>query len=250
MTSKVRSFSDEASAAAALREELVNTLASPPEFGPRVVMLAGGTTPLRVYGQIAEDPPDLVASGTWLLLSDDRHVPHEDERSNYGKIQRMASSLGVSGSRVIYPDPELPPAESASDFGIHIATPARSGADFELGILGIGADGHTASLFSPDLVPASKDAATIATGTPVFTSPDELALAAGVQDGVERVSVSATVLLCFRRLVFFAPGDAKGEILREILRTPHRYPAGRILMQHPAAEIWTDQTLDPDAGAD
>ncbi|TVR67544.1 MAG: hypothetical protein EA427_13420 [Spirochaetaceae bacterium] len=250
MKTRIRVFSSEASAAAALRKELVETLTAPPEMGPRVIMLAGGATPIEVYGQIAEDPPDGVAPGTWLLLSDDRHVPPEDDRSNYGKIHPMAVSLGIPDTRMIHPDPELDLAEAASDLGMRIASAARSGADFDLGILGIGADGHTASIFWPNSVPvdisfdeADAPGSGIGSGTPRYSSADELALAAGEHLGIERVSVSAAVLLAFRRLIFFVTGSAKRDILKRLINAPGEFPAGRILMQHPGAEIWTDQHL-------
>lgn len=247
MPIKVVRFPDDASAGTALRNELVRVLTTPTGLGPRVIMLAGGTTPLRVYAEIAEEPPERVAPGTWLLLSDDRHVPPDDERANYAGISPMAVSLGVPDTRVIHPDSELDPQTAADDFGLRIATAARAGAEFELGILGIGADGHTASLFSHDLVPLIVSDGTdpgntlpVGTGSPVYTDATNLAHAAGVQQGIERVTVSAAVLFSFRRLIFFAPGESKQPIIAEIQERPSDYPAGRILMQHPAAEIWTD----------
>lgn len=287
MAIEFKRFADEATAGDALHEELIRVFTAPAEFGPRVIMLAGGSTPLKIYERIAENPPDTVAPGTWLLLSDDRHVPVEDERSNYRAIRPMALSLGIPPARILHPDPDLSPTEAAADFGLHIAAPGRSGADFELGILGIGEDGHTASLFSPELVPLAGDAGgagrapagdggrapaggaghtqaggqgntsagdagntatggvvAVATGSPTYTSTDELACAAGEQAGVERISVSAAVLLCFRRLIFFAPGASKQKILARIVDNPRKYPAGRVLMQHPDARVWTTTTED------
>lgn len=248
MKIKVKQYTDEDRAQAALHKELVSTLTAPPEMGPRVVMLAGGTSPMEIYHRIAEDPPDGVAPGTWLLLSDDRHVPPEDERSNYGKIHPMAVALGIPDTRMIHPDPELELDEAARDLGSRIATAARSGADFDLGILGIGSDGHTASIFWPNLVPVDLSfedpgMTGIGTGTPQYQSSNELAIPAGEHLGVERVSVSATVLLSFRRLIFFAVGPGKKEILANLVSRPGEYPTGRILMQHPNAQIWTDQPV-------
>jgi 6-phosphogluconolactonase/glucosamine-6-phosphate isomerase/deaminase len=49
------------------------------------------------------------------------------------------------------------------------------------------------------------------------------------------------VLFAFRRLVFLATGENKRLILRELSRRPEDFPAGRIMVAHPAAEIWTDE---------
>lgn len=255
MKAKIRVFSDEESAARALRAELEKTLTTPPEMGPRVIMLAGGATPIAVYEQIAEEPPEGVAPGTWLLLSDDRHVPPEDDRSNYGKIHPLAVALGIPDTRMIHPDWELDVEEAASDLGTRIASAARTGADFDLGILGIGADGHTASIFWANSIPVDVDfedgdassgavgPGAVGSGTPRYSSGDELAIAAGEHLGVERVSVSAATLLAFRRLIFFVTGSVKKEILARIIERPGEYPAGRIIMQHPNVQIWTDQAL-------
>ncbi|MFW5644117.1 MAG: hypothetical protein ACOCYQ_08815, partial [Alkalispirochaeta sp.] len=67
------------------------------------------------------------------------------------------------------------------------------------------------------------------------------AVTTGVHGGVPRVSVTPEVLLSFRKLIFFAPGAAKRDILYELSRRPEDYPAGRIMLHHPNASIWTDE---------
>jgi 6-phosphogluconolactonase/glucosamine-6-phosphate isomerase/deaminase len=67
------------------------------------------------------------------------------------------------------------------------------------------------------------------------------ALNTGTHGGVPRISVSAAVLLSFRKLIFFATGAGKRDILYELSRRPEEYPAGRIMLQHPNAHIWTDE---------
>ena len=214
-----------------------------PATAPLVVMLAGGTTPMAVYRRLAEEPPPQVHPALHFLLSDDRYVPPEDERSNYGHIRPMATSLGLPEERVIHIDASRPLPEAVGDFGTRIADAAARDAVFALAILGIGSDGHTASLFSPALVPypSPPRPVRIGAGTLLSTEAADLAVHTGVHGGVDRVSVSADVLLSFRRLVFFATGKGKHDILYDLSRRPEDYPAGRVLLQHPNATIWTDE---------
>ncbi len=269
MAIEFQTFPTERQAAEALFNELRRSFGENPEYhatedgaelgertaiAPHVVMLAGGTTPLEIYRRIAAEPPRPGHPATHLMLSDDRYVPAEDERSNYGHIRPLARALGLPEERLVHVNPDLPLSEAVHDFGERIAEVGRRGGIFSLAILGIGSDGHTASLFAPELVedlagvggsPAaagpSPDASAVGTGTLLTEDPARLALHTGEHGGVDRVSVGSAVLLSFRTLIFFATGHSKREILYELSRRPEHYPAGRIMLQHPNATIWTDE---------
>jgi 6-phosphogluconolactonase/glucosamine-6-phosphate isomerase/deaminase len=254
---------------------------------PYVVMLAGGSTPLAVYRRIADHVPSRVHPAIHLMLSDDRYVPADDDRSNFGHVRPLARALRLPEERLLHVDATRPLPEAVAGYGADIVALRRRDAIFALGILGIGADGHTASLFTPDMValdgglngsgvpgvsamsamsaaatgaaaseasldgrvpgdrptPAGGDAPgdRPAPGTLTVENPADAAIHTGTHGGVDRVSVSAPVILSFRRLIFFATGESKRDILYELSRRPEDYPAGRILLQHPNATIWTDE---------
>jgi 6-phosphogluconolactonase/glucosamine-6-phosphate isomerase/deaminase len=223
---------------------------------PYVVMLAGGSTPLQVYRRISDHTPSRVHPAIHLMLSDDRYVPAEDDRSNYGHVLPLARALRLPDERLLHVDATRPLDEAVSGYGADILSLQRRDAIFALGVLGIGADGHTASLFTPDLVALASGiggsevtsttvpgASPNAPGSGALTieNPGDAALHTGTHGGVDRVSVSAEVILSFRRLIFFATGESKRDILYELSRRPEDYPAGRILLQHPNAVIWTDE---------
>lgn len=239
---RIRSFPTEAAARAELMAELHRALVQDKE---QVLMLAGGSTPLDIYRRLADAAPGADLEKIRFLLSDDRHVPRDDERSNLGTILPLISRWGSPDPRVLHPDPSLTPEKAARVLGAEIARLGQSGASFELGILGVGSDGHTASLFDSALVPLLPPHEVGQGQIPPHARAGEtpLAVPAGVRLGVERVSLAAPVLLAFRRLVFFVLGESKRDIIEHILREPRETPAGRILMQHPQAQIWTDITL-------
>ena len=246
-------FPTEQQAGDALYNELRRALGENPEYhaaeddpelaertatSPHVVMLAGGSTPLKIYRRIAAEPPRHGHPATHLMLSDDRYVAAEDERSNYGHIRPLAHALGLPEDRLVHVNPDLPLAEAVHDFGTRIAEVGRRQGIFSLAILGIGSDGHTASLFTPDLV---EELTGTGAGTLLTDDPARLALHTGEHGGLHRVSVGPAVLLSFRTLIFFATGHGKRDILYELSRRPEHYPAGRIMLQHPNATIWTDE---------
>ncbi len=250
-------YETEQRAADALFNELRHHLESGPNHhstdntvsGPFVVMLAGGSTPLEVYRRVADNPPRSVHPAAHLLLSDDRYVPETDSQSNFGTIRPMAAKLGLDGSRFVHADTALPEDQAVADFGRKVVDLGARSAVFALGILGIGTDGHTASLFTPSMVTLPGDGPTdenptdsaAGGGTLLTSQTDRAALATGVHGGVPRISLGTEVLLSFRKLIFFATGRSKREILYELSRRPEQYPAGLIMLNHPNAHIWTDE---------
>lgn len=212
---------------------------------PFVVMLAGGSTPMGVYRRLAEEPPNRLHPSAHVMISDDRYVPADDPRSNLGSIRPTTDALGLPDTRFIHVDATRPIPEAVAGYAERIRSLAERQAVFALGILGIGADGHTASLFSADMVESinGRETRTVEPGTGVLLTDGAypLALHTGRHGGVERVSAGTSVLLSFRKLIFFAPGAAKRDVLYEISRRPEEYPAGRLLLQHPNAYIWTDE---------
>lgn len=251
-------FETERQAADALYNELRHHLSVGPEYhaeddnlqvavrtatSPYVVMLAGGSTPMAVYRRLAGEPPKHVHPAAHLMLSDDRYVDLHDDRSNYHHIAPLAHALGLPEERLIHVDATLALDQAVSGFGEQVAEVGRRNGVFALAILGIGSDGHTASLFSAQKATVATTFSPDTTGTGKLAAypTDQLALSTGLHGGLERVSVGPAVLLAFRKLVFFATGAGKRDILYELSRRPEQFPAGQIMLQHPNSEIWTDE---------
>lgn len=157
-------------------------------------LLSGGTTPGAVYQQLAS--ADIDWSRVTLHLADERVVPAGDPSSNHRMVEEtLVRPLAGRVELPLMYDHAVGQAESIRRCA------ARLPGVVDLIVLGIGADGHTASLF-PDDVP-------VGSGPVVRTcSPN------GVR---ERLSVSANVIRSARSLVVLARGGSKAEAVRRAL---------------------------------
>ncbi len=179
------------------------------------VMLAGGRTPLEIYRRAAAE--GLLTAGQ-LFLSDERYVPVTDPLSNYGGI---APLFNFSLLKV---NPHLPIAVAAQGFHDELNRIQR----IPLGLLGLGADGHTASLFH------FEDAA---------LRDERLAVPVIKTEKPDRISVTPTLLHRVEKIIILATGADKREVIQTLLKNPDAIPAGVALAGHPHVELWTDQTL-------
>lgn len=178
------------------------------------VMLSGGRTPLELYRRAAAE--HLPVRGV-LFLSDERQVPGDDPRSNYGAIAPFFGSL-------LKVRTELPLADAAQAFHDDLSRIAT----IPLGLLGLGADGHTASLFTLD------DAA---------RRDSRLAIPVVKTDKPDRISVTPALLGRIGKIIILAPGAEKNAVLRRLIDQPRTIPAGIALAGHTCVEIWTDQDV-------
>jgi 6-phosphogluconolactonase len=167
------------------------------------VVLTGGSTPRAAYGEFVEAvrTVGIDISSCTMWFSDERCVPPDDERSNYGMVQ--ASLLDPLGDlplpSVRRMKGELGPHAAADEYEreLRAAGPPR----FDLVMLGIGPDGHFASLF-PDQESLS-ERSRLALGVEQ----------SGLEPFVPRVTLTVPALLNARQIVFLATGESKAEVV-------------------------------------
>jgi 6-phosphogluconolactonase len=190
--------------------------------------LAGGSTPEKLYTLLAQ--PETAARVEWrqsaLFLGDERFVPLDDPRSNYALIRRTLLAAATVPADQVFPVPvHLATADEAAAayeetlaavFGV---ADRRVPPRFDLILLGLGDDGHTASLFphAPSLVVADRWVVSSPPGT--------------LPPPVDRITLTYPVLNAARRVIFLVSGEKKATVLQELLEgqpRPETRPAAGV----------------------
>jgi 6-phosphogluconolactonase len=173
--------------------------------GARTLVLAGGTTPKRCYEILSQ--MDVAWGRVSVLFGDERCVPPHHPDSNY-RMAREALLDRVSPATVHRMPAELGPDEGAELYAHVVAAVGR----LDVVTLGVGEDGHTASLFP---------------GHPALKAPG---LAVGIHDSPkpppQRVTLTLTALQSARRVIILATGAGKADAVARAKR--HEVPSGMI----------------------
>jgi 6-phosphogluconolactonase len=154
------------------------------------VALSGGSTPKAAYVLAGQERTDW--TGVTLWLGDERYVPIDDERSNAGMVR---ASLGLVPELV---RTDLPLEEAAADYGRRFKA---AGGRLELSLMGLGPDGHTASLFP---------------GKPALEEDHHLVVEVpepGLDPRVPRVTLTFPAFAAAREVVFLVAGEDKAEAM-------------------------------------
>jgi len=197
------------------------------ERGRFAVVLAGGSTPEAMYGILARDYDDRIDwSSVYVFFGDERTVPPDHDDSNH----KMASEMllnHVPVGNVHRMRGELSPDEAAEAYEEELRAFFRTEEvpRFDLILLGIGADGHTASLFPETSALEVHDRWVVA--NPVL----------GL--GTTRITLTIPVINAALAVYFLVAGEDKAEALAKILEgdaDPRAYPAR--LIQPPGGPVW------------
>jgi 6-phosphogluconolactonase len=182
------------------------------------VVLAGGTTPCALYARLAEFRNAIPWDKTWWCFGDERWVPHADPASNFAMVERVLFSraamprdhiLGVPTNRA---DPAA--GARAYEKALRAHFPGATWPHFDVVLMGLGADGHTASLFPRDSA-LSDDTAWVTitrAGRPV---PD-------------RITFTVPVFAHARFMIYLVTGASKADAVAATLAgkpDPDRWPA-------------------------
>lgn len=173
------------------------------ERGRFVIALAGGTTPRIAYARLAELSP-MPWAATHVWFGDERCVPPDDPDSNYRMAREaLLGRVPIPEAQVTRIEGERAPADAADRYdallrGDALAHAGAGGAAFDLVLLGVGTDGHTASLF-----PGGEALAERARWAVAVPAPDEVA------PHVPRVTLTPPALGAARAVVVLATGAGK-----------------------------------------
>jgi 6-phosphogluconolactonase len=206
------------------------------ERGVAHLALSGGSTPRRTYELLAGKPAEL--DGVEFWFADERCVAPEDEESNYRLAsESLFKAAGIASERVHRMEAELGPEAGARRYAqaLRKGVPESEGAlpALDLIVLGIGPDGHVASLFP---------------GASTLEAGDE-ALCLGVRDSPkpppERITLSLAVLRAARRCLLLATGASKADAVNAMLAEPSRHVPASLLRRERLTVI-VDDAAAPD----
>jgi 6-phosphogluconolactonase len=197
------------------------------ERGYFAVALAGGSTPEATYEALARDYTDRPFwRNTHVFFGDERTVPPEDEDSNY-RMAREALLDHVQVASVYRMKGDLTPEMAAAEYERDLQS-FFGGVDapvFDLIQLGIGGDGHTASLFP---------------STPALDILDRWVAANPVHKlDTDRLTLTVPVLNAARDVWFLVAGESKAEAVSEVLEgdaSPNDYPSK--LVRPEGGPVW------------
>lgn len=199
------------------------------ERGVFRVALSGGHTPRALYSYLATHPTMFDWARVQVYFSDERFVAPDSPESNYGMAMASLLSHVPVPERSVHPVPtvDITPQESAAEyeesvrrvFSLDLAAKAR----FDLIMLGLGSDGHTASLFPDTEALRVTDRMVCANFIPTLDS--------------WRVTFTYPLINSAATVMFLVEGEDKAERVREVLHRNEALPATGI-MPEVGACVW------------
>lgn len=199
------------------------------------IALSGGSTPKAIFDELAAQYADSIDwSKVILFWGDERIVPPTDEQSNYKMTtDHLLSKVNIPEANIHRVKGELTPEEACNQYE-ELLPKQLNVVDgipqFDIMLLGMGDDGHTASVFPYEIELWDAN-----TNCVVATHPDS---------GQKRVSLTGKIINHAKEIFFLVTGEGKAEKLDEIIYTKEGYK------QYPAALVRNPNWLiDKDAAS-
>jgi 6-phosphogluconolactonase len=231
-------FADaEGAAARAAREIRGHLERAREERGVAHLALSGGSTPERAYELLAQDLEDW--SGVEVWFADERCVGPEHEDSNYRMAhEKLLGRIALAPEQIHRMEGELGPERGAERYAQALAGGTSANEEglpvLDLIVLGIGPDGHIASLFP---------------GAPTLRAGAVSCL--GVHDSPkpppQRITLSLAVLRAARRCLLLATSAAKADAIAGALAAPSAHVPASLLRRERLTVIVDDAASPPDA---
>jgi len=234
----VRIFPDPPALFQGATEEFVKQAAAATQSrGKFVVSLAGGSTPKGLFNVLAARQ-DLPWDKIYVFFGDERHVPPDDPESNYRMAREsLLSKVPIPAEHVFRIPAEDPDAHHAAEnyeqtlrkFFVSPAFPR-----FDLILLGMGPDGHTASLFPGGKALEEKSRWVVADWVEKFKT--------------DRITLTLPVLNNAAAVMFLVSGSDKAATLKEVLQgkqPAERFPS-KLIQPAEGTPIWM---VDDEAAA-
>lgn len=192
--------------AAAVADRIAQVVTAP---GPKRIAFTGGSTPIKVLTLLKDRPLDWPS--VTIALTDDRCVPDDHPASNFGKI---IAALGHSGA-----------AFERLQEGATVAP-------FDLVWLGMGADGHVASLF-PNMQARIRPGASVIATTPIPLPPEA---------PFDRLTLNQAALKATKEIILVITGATKKALVERVLAGDDSYPVAEFMRGYgpPVTIYWSE----------
>lgn len=198
------------------------------ERGRATIAISGGHTPWGMFEQLASQ--DVNWSAVHVFQVDERIAPHDPEARNWERF--LANPLAgrvPDAQRHAMPVELVDPQSAATQYEMTLIEGTGQPATLDVVHLGIGADGHMASLFA---------------GDPLLEERRRLVGVSGCHEQYRRLTLTLPMLNRARWIVWFATGPARRNALTRLLAADAAIPASRV--QRERATCFVDRTAAPE----
>ena len=208
------------------------------ERGKASIALSGGATPRGVYRRLGADPfkKRIEWKKVHIFFSDERAVPPKDPESNFGMAEiELLSRIEIPKRNVHRILGEINPSYAAKEYEKELKKALRGkGTRFDIVLLGLGEDGHTASLF-----PGTAD---VKAKGPLVAPVDLPSLKN------KRITLTLRCINASRAIIFLVTGKKKAKMVQRLLSTeePTADIPATLVRPKDGKLIWV---LDEEAGA-
>ncbi|MBN2043501.1 MAG: 6-phosphogluconolactonase [Anaerolineales bacterium] len=191
-------------------------------------VLSGGSTPKPVYLALAARKEQIDWAKTYIFWGDERCVPPDDPDSNYRTAREaFLDQIPIPAQNIFRILGEISPQAAAQDYqGTLDAHFYKTERRFDTLLLGLGEDGHTASLFP---------------GTPALAENKKLVVPnTNPHNNTDRVTLTYPAINSARSIIFLVSGENKAAIVADVIQNPTSppdYPAKKVTGTD-SAPIW------------
>ena len=238
-------FADNPTVAAAFAEDFCQWVKTQPADKTKLtVALSGGSTPKLLFQEFAENYADKIDwSRIHFFWGDERCVPPDDSESNYGMTKSLLlDHIDIPADNIHRVLGESTPSEERvrceQEIRDHVEVNDGGVPQFDLMILGMGGDGHTASIFPHEIE---------------FLKSDNICeVATHPESGQKRITLTGKVLDASTRIAFLITGAGKAGVMAEIIGQSgnwQTYPAAHVQNTGPLVFYLDDAAaseIDPD----
>lgn len=185
------------------------------------IAVSGGTTPAGIFRYLSDaNNGNINWKNIKLFWVDERCVPPDDQESNYRMVkENLIENISMPGKNIFRIQGEAEPVAEADRYGTLLSRELpliNSIPRFDLVLLGLGADGHTASIFPHNIS--------------LFTSAANCAVSTHPESGQKRITITGRVINNAADVVFLVRGQEKADIVRALISGDDysEYPASLV----------------------